>query len=93
MAEPIEPDEPKVTCAKCGHAVPARILLRHGWQMPTTKIDTVTGATIWKALLCPDATPEQVEFYKAAKAKQQRQKDAIIEVKGFEGHGKEQLKP
>jgi len=92
MVEPTEPPEPMATCAKCGHAGPVR-LLRHGWPMPTTQIDTVTGAVKWKVVLCVDATPEHVAFYRAGVAEQQRRKDAVIQAKGFEGHGKEQLGP
>jgi len=93
MAEPTDPPEPAAACAKCGHTDtgPVRLLPRHGWPMPTTQIDTVTGAVKWKVVLCVDATPEQVAFYRAGVAEQQRRKDAVIQAKGFEGHGKEQL--
>ncbi len=78
------------TCAKCKRVFPEG-LMKHGWPIPTTQIDTVTGAVKWKVVLCADATTEQVAFYQAGVAELRRQKEAIIKAKGFEGHGKEQL--
>lgn len=54
------------TCAKCGKEFDAEKVdgKRHGWPIPNGVAPD--GASLWKLLLCADATPADVAAYHAA---------------------------